>query len=200
MNRHLKSNSGTPSSYWSPSQAYVLAVITLVVGFAAGYFFRGSGQTSTLSANSPSQATSTPVADVNVTPLLRQLEVSPRDPAVLAQIGNTYYDAKDYPKAIDYYKRSLDIKADNVDVRTDMATAIWYTGDADAALKEFERSLQYQPNHGHTLFNLGIVKWQGKNDTPGAIASWNKLLTLNPNYPERQKVEQLIQQLKSGGA
>lgn len=135
---------------------------------------------------------------MTVEPTLRQLQQTPNDPALLAKIGNTYYDAKEYPKAIDYYKRSLEIKSDNVNVRTDMATAIWYAGDADGALKEFERSLRYQPNHGHTLFNIGIVKWQGKNDIQGALASWNKLLELNPNYPERQRVEDLIQQLKLG--
>lgn len=199
MRRYPQSRPTAPAGYWSSSQAYILAAITLFVGFAAGYFFHGSGQTSTQAPVAPASQTATmPGVDASVAPMLRQLEQTPRDPALLAHIGNTYYDAKDYPKAIEYYRRSLDIKPDDVDVRTDMGTAIWYAGDADGAIKELEKSLQYQPNHGHTLFNIGIVKWQGKNDTQGALASWNKLLALNPNYPDRPRVEQLIQQVKAG--
>ncbi|HWR35047.1 MAG TPA: tetratricopeptide repeat protein [Clostridia bacterium] len=200
MSRRTQAQATPPQGYWSASQAYILAVITLVVGFAAGYFFHGSGQTVTPISSSTPQVAMPPSQDAMVTPLLRQLEAMPRDPALLAQIGNTYYDAKDYANAIEYYRRSLENKPDSVDVRTDMGTAMWYSGDPDGALREFEKSLQYQPNHGHTLFNRGIVRWQGKNDVQGALASWNQLLASNPGYPERQKVEQLIRQLKSEGS
>jgi len=43
-----------------------------------------------------------------------------------------------------------------------MATAYWYTGNADTAIAEFQKSLSYDPNKANTLFNLGIVEWQGK--------------------------------------
>lgn len=199
MSRRTQAQTTPPQGYWSASQAYVLAVITLVVGFASGYFFHGSGQNAAQAPSSTSQVSTVPAQGANVAPLLRQLQTTPRDPALLAQIGNTYYDVKEYASAIEYYMRALDIKPENVEVRTDMGTAMWYSGDPDGALGEFEKSLKYQPNHGHTLFNKGIVKWQGKKDIPGALASWNKLLAVNPDYPERQKVEQLIQQLKSDG-
>ena len=64
------------------------------------------------------------------------------------------------------------------------------------ALAEFQKSLSYKPNHPNTLFNSGIVKWQGKNDAKGAIAAWEQLLKTNPNYPERQKVEELLTRAK----
>jgi hypothetical protein len=43
-------------------------------------------------------------------------------------------------------------------------------------------------------FNLGIVKWQGKKDGPGAVAAWKKLLETNPAYPEKDAVLQLMAQ------
>jgi cytochrome c-type biogenesis protein CcmH/NrfG len=46
------------------------------------------------------------------------------------------------------------------------------------------------------LFNLGIVKWQGKMDAEGAVAAWQKLLDSNPNYETKEKVQELIQQAK----
>jgi len=64
-------------------------------------------------------------------------------------------------------------------VRTDLGTAYWYTGNADKAIASFEQALAIRPNHPGTLFNLGIVKWQGKKDPKGAVVAWEKLLQTN---------------------
>ncbi len=47
-----------------------------------------------------------------------------------------------------------------------------------------------------STFNLGIVKWQGKKDGPGAVAAWNELLETNPAYAENDAVLQLMAQAK----
>jgi cytochrome c-type biogenesis protein CcmH/NrfG len=46
------------------------------------------------------------------------------------------------------------------------------------------------------LFNLGIVRWQGKLDPKGAVQAWEQLLKLNPNYPQRQEVQEYIDRAK----
>ena len=77
-----------------------------------------------------------------------------------------------------------------------MATAYWYMGNADSAIEEFNKELTYEPNKPNTLFNLGLVKWQGKMDINGAVADWQKLLDTNPNYEGKDKVEQMIAEAK----
>jgi tetratricopeptide (TPR) repeat protein len=77
-----------------------------------------------------------------------------------------------------------------------MATAYWYTGNADIAIAEFQKSLSYEPNKANTLFNLGIVEWQGKMDIDKAVAIWQKLLDTNPNYEGKDKVLELMVQAK----
>jgi cytochrome c-type biogenesis protein CcmH/NrfG len=208
MNRNRQANAST---YWSPAQAYIFAGIALLAGIALGFLIRGSisssdagGATSAVTTTAPSQSgpasgqqASSNVAE-KVVPLLQELQTRPNDPALLADLGNAYYDGQQYKQAIDYYQRSLKLRPEDVNVRTDMGTAMWYSGDADGAIKQFEQSLKYQPGHAQTLFNMGMVKWQGKKDGPGALQSWETLLSKNPNYPDKQKVEQLIQQVKSG--
>jgi tetratricopeptide (TPR) repeat protein len=81
-------------------------------------------------------------------------------------------------------------------VRTDMATAYWYMGNADTAIAEFNKALTYEPNKPNALFNLGVVKWQGKMDVNGAVADWEKLLATNPNYEGKDKVEQMMAEAK----
>lgn len=197
---------------WTNGQAYTLIVICLLAGIAGGWFLRGSqsaavvgtAQATSSAANAqsietgeqPSPQQMKIMADTQAAPLLAQLKSDPANTDLLARIGNIYYDTQQYPNAIDYYRRSLNVRPEDAGVRTDFATAIWYTGDADTAISEFNKALAYEPNKSNTLFNLGIVKWQGKMDINGAVAAWQKLLKTNPNYENKEKVLDLIAQAK----
>jgi tetratricopeptide (TPR) repeat protein len=84
-----------------------------------------------------------------------------------------------------------------VDVRTDMGTAIWYSGDPDRAIREYEEALKDKPSYPQTLFNMGVVKWQGKHDGKAALELWERLLANDPSYPERQKVEAVMRRVRA---
>jgi len=202
-------NSVTPK--WTTLQAYTLAVVCLLLGIAGGWLFRGSQSsappvesaaaappsgmpTGTNTQPTPEQMKA--MGDAQAQPLLEKLKSDPNNPDLLASIGNVYYDTQQYPTAINYYQQALKSQPSNTGLRTDMATAYWYTGDADTAIAEFKKSLSYDPNKANTLFNLGIVQWQGKMDINGAVATWQKLLDTNPNYEGKDKVQDLIAQAK----
>ena len=202
---------------WTSVQAYTLAVVCLLIGIAGGWFVRGSkaptasaqaeasvpagmdsGAASQMSTagQTPTPAEMQQMADRQAAPLLEKLKSDPNNSGLLSSIGNVYYDAQQFPTAIEYYEKALKSQPGNADVRTDMATAYWYTGNADAAIAEFNKALAYQPNKANALFNLGIVQWQGKMDIDRAVATWQKLLATNPNYEGKDKVLELIAQAK----
>ncbi|MBZ5685995.1 MAG: tetratricopeptide repeat protein [Acidobacteriia bacterium] len=195
-------NSDTAPS-WTSVQAYLLASFCLVLGVALGYLFRGSAS-SVPQATAATQSTSVRPENTraqaalqqSVAPLLEAVNRNPADYDALVKLGDLYYDGQQFPNAIQYYERALAIHPENPDVRTDLGTAYWYSGNADKALAEMETSLKYKPGHPQTLFNLGWVKWQGKADAKGAVAAWQKLLTANPDYPQKQQVEQYIAKAK----
>jgi cytochrome c-type biogenesis protein CcmH/NrfG len=203
----------TTNATWTSMQAYVLAVICLVVGVGAGYIVRGSaGPGEVTAAAAPQQqqmpagmptggAEPTPaqlkqMADKQAEPLLAALKSNPKDFDTLTQLGNIYYDTQTFESAVQYYGQALELRPGDANVRTDMGTAYFRMGDSDRAIKEFETALKSDPKHAQTIFNLGMVKWQGKMDVDGAVAAWQRLLRDVPDYPERAKVEQLIQQAK----
>jgi len=136
------------------------------------------------------------MADTQAAPLLEKLKSDPNNSSLLSEIGNLYYDAQQYPIAVDYYGRALKTKPADAAVRTDMATAYWYMGDADRAIAEFTKALTYEPNKPNTLFNLGLVRLKGKMDRAGAVADWEKLLATNPNYEGKDKVVRMISEAK----
>jgi tetratricopeptide (TPR) repeat protein len=136
------------------------------------------------------------LADEQAEPLLAKLQSDPNKADLLASLGNVYYDAQQFPVAIDYYQKSLKIRPSDASVRTDMATAYWYVGSADTAITEFNRALADEPNKANALFNLGVVQWQGKLDVQAALATWQKLLQTNPTYENKDKLLELMAQVK----
>ena len=209
----------TKSGMWTTTQAYTLGVVCLVAGLAIGYLLRGSdvftsgapsSQAAAPASSSPASfpmpnaginlgAQTSEAVDKAAAPLIAQLQANPNNADVATRIGNLYDDAKMYPKAIEYYEKSVKLSPGNPDVLTDLGTAYFYNGNSDQALKDFDRALKVRPNYPQTLFNLGIVKWQGKDDIKGAVAVWNQLLQTNPNYPDKQKVEEMLAQAKQQG-
>ncbi|HTX41853.1 MAG TPA: tetratricopeptide repeat protein [Acidobacteriaceae bacterium] len=198
----MNSASQAASKRWTIFQAMTLAGACLIAGTAAGWLLRaqqspavdGVAQASAAAVSQMPESQLKSLADTNAAPLLRKLQSDPNNPDLLISVGNLYYDARQYQVAIGYYGRALQVKPADVSVRTDMGTAYWYMGDADAAIAAFNRALADAPNNPNTLFNLGIVEWQGKMDVPAAVSAWKELLAANPGYQGRAQVEQLIAQ------
>ena len=194
-------------------QAYLMAVFCLILGVALGYLFRGSASpaaatadaaTSANSSMSQGQATKEQITseqqkamvDQAVAPLLATLKTTPDDFNTVVQVANLYYDGRQYPEAVKYYQLAVKSQPTNADLLTDLGTSIWYMVDADGAIAEFQTALKYRPDHPGTLFNLGIVRWQGKLDPQGAVQAWEELLRLNPNYPQKREVQEYIDRAK----
>lgn len=205
---------------WTSTQAYIMAVICLIMGTAVGYLVRGSQTPATpatsasniAAAQAPADAIHngsanganqmpTPeqlkaMADQQAAPLLAKLKSNPVDGETLAQVGNLYYDAQQFNTAIEYYNRALSVDPKNAAIRTDMGTAYLYIDNPDRAIQEFQAALKDNPKHAQAMFNLGMAQWRGKGDAPAAVATWEKLLKTVPDFPERTNVEQMVQQAK----
>ena len=177
-----------------------LAIMMLMIGVLSGYALSLPGQrTVSAAAAPPSQpAPQGTVADEHALAAYR--DVLARDPKnVQAAIaaGNLLYDAKRYAEALPFYQQALTIDSGNVNVSTDLGTALWYSGRADEALAQYARSLQINATHAQTLFNVGIVRSEGKRDYAGAVAAWEQLLATNPTYPNAPAVRSMIADAKA---
>src|SRR5262249_25097609 len=120
------------------------------------------------------------------------LEREPKNLQAAVSAGDLLYDAHRYVEAIPYYQQAFALKPSDINVSTDLGTALWYAGRTDEALAQYEKSLAIHPAHPQTLFNIGIVRADGKHDYAGAVAAWEKLLATTPDYPNAGNVRSLI--------
>ena len=206
---------GTSGSAWQAKHVYAMAAVCLVVGLAIGYLFRGSQSPAVQPAaivqssappgmgggKMPSLDQMKQMADKKAAPLLEKLKSDPTNTDLLKQVGNMYQATHQFKEAADYYDKALQVDPKNVGIRTQLASSLYYNGDVDEAISQLEKSLQYDPKDANSLFNLGMIKWQGKQDSKGAIAAWQQLLKSNPQLKAEQKatVQKLMADVQMQG-
>jgi cytochrome c-type biogenesis protein CcmH/NrfG len=198
-----ESQGATPAS-WKTAQVYIMALVCLLLGLALGYLFRGSRARSlTMSAPAAApQASTSPaghpmptldqmkqMADTKAEPLLSQLKSDPNNAGLLIQVGKIYQSTHQFKEAAIYFGKSLQVNPKDVATRTEMASCLYYDGDVDGAIAQLQQTLQDDPKDANALFNLGMIKWKGKNDANGAIATWRQLLKSNPHLENAKKAQ-----------
>jgi len=186
----------------APYTWMVLAIMMLMIGALGGYALSLPARAASAAPAAP-QAAPTPaspaatLADENALSAYRDLLArDPKNLQAAVSAGNLLYDAKRFAEAIPYYEQAMALDARNVNVSTDLGTALWYTGRADDALKQYAQSLAIDARHAQTLFNMGIVKSEGKRDYTGAVASWEQLLAANPSYSNAASVRSMIDEAR----
>jgi cytochrome c-type biogenesis protein CcmH/NrfG len=213
-------------SAWQAKQVYAMAVICLVVGLAIGYLFRGSQSPASAAqpvananSNTNVQAAAQPsapamgagkmpsleemkqMADKKAAPLLEKLKTDPTNKDLLIQVAKLYESTHQFKEAAGYFDKAVRIDPKDVALRTQLASCLYYNGDADGAIAQLQQSLHYDPKNANSLFNLGMIKWQGKQDSKGAIAAWQQLLKSNPQLSADRKatVQKLMADVQMQG-
>jgi len=195
---------------WTPGQVGLLASVCLVLGLAGGYFLPAGRAANPAHRPAVASAPSAPhplptmeqmkaLADAKAAPLLEKLKTTPNDAGLLAQLGAIYNSMHQFQEAAQYYDKSLKLDPKNVPVRTELASSLYYSGDVDGALAQLDQALKYDPKDTNSLFNIGVIRWKGKKDAPGAIAAWQELLKVHPNLDRRPIVERMIAEARMGG-
>jgi cytochrome c-type biogenesis protein CcmH/NrfG len=182
------------------AQVYFMAALCLGAGLGVGYLIHSPQPAMPVQQNTAQSLTTAKpaghhlgleemrqMADKQAAPLLEKLKSNPNDASVLVQVAAIYHTTHRFKEAADYYNRVLDADPKNVAVRTKLASSLYRNGDIDGAIAQLNRALKDQPKDANALFDLGMIKLQGKGDNKGALATWQRLLKTNPQIsPERK--------------
>ena len=134
------------------------------------------------------------LADKQAAPTLEELKSDQNNTTLLMKAGAIYYSMRQYREADTYYGKAVQADEKNVAFRVKLAASIYSSGDADGAIAELNRALSYDPKDADALFDLGLIRLQGKQDGKGALAAWQQLLKSNPQLSADHKatVEKLM--------
>jgi len=113
--------------------------------------------------------------------LTRAVQLRPADTAAVVRLGHANFEARRYETAERWYGEALRKKPDDADVRSDLGLTFFLRQppQAEKALAEFRRALEYDPQHVPTLHNLALVQMR-TGDLAGAESSLARLEKLDP--------------------
>lgn len=177
-------------------------VAVFIAGFVAGIVFSAWKLERT---QAPVPASAPPAAEEQngheqlknrIAGLEKMLAVNPNNMKALVQLGNDYFDVRNYGKAIAAYKKALEIDPKNADVITDLGVAYRRSGNPQEAVQTFHSALKADPDHALALFNLGIVLRDDLKDYPGALQAWETFLKKAGNAPHAVMVRPWVEQLR----
>jgi tetratricopeptide (TPR) repeat protein len=119
--------------------------------------------------------------------------LEPAEYTQIVRLGNAFFDVRQFEKAATFYTRALEKKSDDIGVRTDLGITFVERPipDYDRAIKEFQQSLQLNPKHEPTLYNLAAAYFK-KGDPANAQKYQAQLEQANPNSPLVGKLKQVI--------
>jgi len=139
------------------------------------------------------------MADKQAAPLKEKLKNDPNNRVELMQVAAIYHTTHQFKEAADYYAKAVQADPRSVAARTKLATSLFRSGDADGAIAQLNRALGYAPNDANALFDLGMIRLQGKRDGRGAVAAWQRLLKTNPQMSSerRAQVQKLMADVKT---
>ena len=198
----------------------ITAVVFLIVGFVAGYVFKSQTASSRSVAESNSTSSSgavaspadgsalppghpavatSPEVQAQVQAMQQQAEANPQDPAAPLKLADFLYDHGDFQGAIPWYQKAVALDPRNVNASTDLGTCYFNLGRSNEALKQFQHSLDVEPQHQPTLFNIIVVNMEGKHDYQAARRAYDVLYKLNPTYPKLDDLKKTLDQ-ESGPA
>ncbi len=200
-------------------ETLLTAVVFLVVGFLAGYITAaqmgwGGRQKSVMTASSGMTAENAGASPATgqggampsglpqghppidsaliIKQLQEEAQQNPKDPDIPLKLANFLYDQRQYPQSIEWYQKSLALNPNNVNARTDLGTAYYYAGQSGEALKQYNQSLEIDPDHKPTLLNVIVVNLEGTHNLAAARKAWNHLHKLDPANPSLQSLKQKL--------
>ncbi len=190
--------------YVKTENMILLVAAALAVGFVAGVIFSifRSGD----AMPTGMQADGKPPVSAEQSQVLKELlektKRTPDDVDAWTQLGHLYFDMDKPAEAIAAYETSLKLDGNRPDVWTDLGVMYRRNGDPRKAVETFDHALSLKQDHRIALYNKGIVLMHDLDDTQGALAAWERLLSIDPDTktPGGDSLKNIVDQLKGNSA
>jgi tetratricopeptide (TPR) repeat protein len=168
-------------------------LVGALLGFIAGYFAAGGGRPSApASATSPSRE-----SDDRVGQLRAALERDRENPKLWTDLGNAYYDAEDWDRAIEAYEKARRRAPKDPNLLSDLGAAYRNAGQLGRAVHFFERARENGPDHWQSLLNLTIVHAYDLQDPAAAQRYYDELKRRYPEIPQVERIQEKISSLRA---
>jgi len=185
----------------SKQTLYISILVVFIAGFISGVVFTviktGNGGPAT--AGAPPQKQQNRQVSEAILNMEAEVTKNPDSYEAWVRLGHLYYDNNQFKQAIGAYTKSLEINDRDPNVWTDLGVMYRRAGTPDKAIDAFDKAIALDPSHVHSRFNRGVVLHFDLGRTDDAVASWESVLAITPQYKTASgmDLQELIAQVQS---
>jgi len=111
------------------------------------------------------------------------IRLNPEYKEAITNIGNLYFEQKDFDLAILYYDKSLSIDSTFYEAYNNRGYALASQGDFENAIVDYNKAIMLKPDYQLAYNNRGVA-YGAVNNFSLAIDDLNKAISLDPKYAE----------------
>ena len=110
---------------------------------------------------------------------------------LLRQRADALFSEGHYRETLPVYRRILELAPEDLETRNDLGLALYYTGDASAALEQLRTATAADPTFQRGWLTLGYVTLES-GDKPKARETLGRARDLGPDNPLGQEAVRLL--------
>jgi cytochrome c-type biogenesis protein CcmH len=168
-----------PRHVWA-RPVFAISVLGMLVLIAGGGGFLLGRVSQDEGAGAMSRGDGQERGNAPVVALEARLKQNPHDVEALVGLGRIYLQGGQLSRAIEMYKRALEMDGSNVSALSGMAMILAQAGHNEQALTLFDKVLAINPQFPMALLFKGRILYEDKQDYAGAIAHWERFLAMMP--------------------
>jgi tetratricopeptide (TPR) repeat protein len=130
-------------------------------------------------------------------PLMQELGGLLKSAVVYENHGVRALNTRDWPAAVDYFRKGLELAPDNLSLRHKLGTALSLTGDVAGALQQFEEVVRRSPEFAEAHYSIGALL-ASNHRYREAIERFSMAVKYDPTYIEARL--QLAHALRRSGS
>lgn len=182
-----KENNQSATQSKKSSSPFGIYAIIFIVGFLAGVAFtvyKSAPPTSQVASSAGDDGHNHPQDDETEKAILNleaEVTKSPANHEAWTRLGHLYYDSQQSEKAIGAYTKSLELMPGDANVLTDLGVMYRRSNQPQKAIDAFNLAIASDSSHQPARFNKGIVLLFDMDKPDEAIASWEEIITINPD-------------------
>lgn len=111
---------------------------------------------------------------------VQELKMDTADPVAIASMGDQYFESGNYDQAIELYKKTLELKPDDVDTYNDLGLAYFYTRRPVIAVETLRKGAETDPSFQRIWISLGFVL-SSTGQIEEAKSAFSRAIAINPS-------------------
>jgi tetratricopeptide (TPR) repeat protein len=131
---------------------------------------------------------------------MQRISADPKDVTALKELGDLYFQAGDYPTAIEWEAKALEVDPKDVTALLALGAAQFNSGDAKGAKTNWEKVVTLDARNAEAHYDLGFLALSVEPvDMDTAKAEWQKVVDIDPTSELAKSVSTHLEGLATQG-